>query len=318
MNKINTLSHHILDEEIDDGKLIERINTWLEPLIARDMPSESLEGIASEGHQNILGIKQESLLWILGRLVVKQAPKDQIEWFLKSFRDHGLAYYRLVFNQGDFVPFSINQYEYEGVGKPTDFRLNLDDWVLVFACCLILQDYSGAYELCELNEAHIDLDARQNGPSNRAFDKAMLNLLKGILYPDADINALLVDAAEKIFKPECVGHEARQEAVNYKFLPLVPLIHAMYSPNRETAYPEKLQAALADHKTYFGSEDKAYDAGNWFAMTITGLAALAYHRWGLEPQIETLYMPEWIVKEPNIDSRRRSYREVFGDQYDQD
>ncbi|WP_330960140.1 Imm49 family immunity protein [Photobacterium sp. 53610] len=317
MNKNNALSHHILDKISADVDVSDRLNSWLEPLIARDMPSEALEGIAPEGHQNILGIKQESLLDILGSLVVKQAPKDQIEWFLKSFRDHGLAYYRLVFNQGEFVPFSINQYEYEGVGKPTDFRLNLDNWVLVFACCLILQDYSGAYELCELNEAHIDLDARQNGPSNREFDKAMLSLLKGILYPDADMNALLVDAAEKVFKPECVGHEARQEAVNYKFLPLIPLIHAMYSPNRETAYPEKLQAALEDHKTYF-SQHHAFDAQNWFAMTITGLASLAYHRWGLEPQIETLYMPEWIVKEPNIDSPRRSYRDVFGDQYDQD
>ncbi|MDO6582143.1 Imm49 family immunity protein [Photobacterium sp. 2_MG-2023] len=315
MNNINALSHHILDKVSADVNVSDRLNSWLDPLIARDMPSEALEGIAPEGHQNILGIKQESLRWILGRLVVKQAPKDQIEWFLKSFRDHGLAYYRLVFNQGEFVPFSINQHHYDGFGKPTDFRLNLDDWVLVFACCLILQDYSGAYELCELNEAHIDLDARQNGPSNRAFDKAMLNLLKGILYPDADMNALLVDAAEKIFKPECVGHEERQEAVNYKFLPLIPLIHAMYSPNRETAYPEKLQAALQDHKDYF-SQHHPFDAQNWFAMTITGLAALAYHRWGLEPQIETLYMPEWIVKEPNIDSKRKTYRDVFGDQYD--
>ncbi|GAB6262907.1 Imm49 family immunity protein [Photobacterium sp. R1] len=318
MNKVNSLNHHILEEEANDGQMQERLNNWLTPLIAREMPPETLEGSASDAYQNILSLRLEPCLNTLGMLLVKGAPKDQIIWCLKTYRDVGLAYYRLVFNQGDFVPFSINQYEYEGVGKPTDHRLNLDDWVLVFACCLILQDYSGAYELCELNEAHIDLDARQNGPSNRAFDKAMLNLLKGILYPDADINALLVDAAEKVFKPECVGHEARQEAVNYKFLPLIPLIHAMYSPNRETAYPEKLQAALEDHKTYFGSEDEAYDSGYWFAMTITGLAALAYHRWGLEPQIETLYMPEWIVKEPNIDSSRRSYRDVFGDQYDQD
>lgn len=315
LNNCNTLSHHIIDRESREN-IARPLSERLEPLIARNMPPEALEGVSPERYQMQLTFRLDWCITTLGKLIIKKAPKDQIVWCLKTYRDVGLAYYRLVFNQGEFVPFSINQYEYEGMGKPTDFRLNLDDWVLVFACCLILQDYSGAYELCELNEAHIDLDARQNGPSNRAFDKAMLNLLKGILYPDADINALLVDAAEKVFKPECVGHEERQEAVNYKFLPLIPLIHAMYSPNRETAYPEKLQAALEDHKTYFGSPDEAFDSSYWFAMTITGLAALAYHRWGLEPQIETLYMPEWIVKEPNIDSKRKTYRDVFGDQYD--
>lgn len=46
-------------------------------------------------------------------------------------------------------------------------------------------------------------------------------------------------------------------------------------------------------------------------MLITALASLAYHRWGLEPSVDTLYMPEWMVK-GEISPEFKSKAEVFG------
>ncbi|MGF1733220.1 Imm49 family immunity protein [Photobacterium kasasachensis] len=314
------LIHHVLDKYENDGKTQERINTWLDPIIAREINSEVLEGVEPNRYQSHLIYVLENSQSVLGMLVVKGAPKLEIDWVTKTIRDTGLAYYRMVFNAGKSVPISIDLSDYSAKGRPTDCNLGLDDWVLVFATTLILQDYDAAYELCEMNEAYIDMDIRPTGSDSRSFDKAMLNLFKGILYPDADMNTLLTDAAEKVFQSECVGHEQRQETVNYKYLPLISLIHAMYSPNRETAYPEKLQEALADHKAFFSQNeypfDYAYESVYWIALTITGLAALAYHRWGLEPTVDTLYMPEWMVKELDIRTPRRTYEEVFGNKYD--
>jgi len=314
------LSHHVLADMEDDDSYEQRLNQWLDPLIARIIRSKVLEDIEPSRYQRRLLYILENSQSVLGMLIVKGATKPEIEWVTKTIRDTGLAYYRMVFNAGKSVPISIDQSDYSATGRPTDCNLGLDDWVLVFATTLILQDYDAAYELCEMNEAYIDMDERPTGSDTRLFDKAMLNLFKGILYPDADMNILLTDAAAKVFQPECVGHEERQETVNYKYLPLISLIHAMYSPNREIAYPEKLQEALADHKTFFSQDeypfDYAYESVYWIALTITGLAALAYHRWGLEPNVDTLYMPEWMVKELDIRTPRRTYEEVFGNKYD--
>ena len=318
----NELSHHIIDDlrrdwgaEFSDKKLAE----WLDPLIQMNRCQEDLEDVECEDYQFVCSRRLYLHHDSLGKRLVKGEPQPHLEWHLKLIYHFGQAYFRMTFNAGKSVPININQHCYSAKGRVFDGHLGLDDWVIPFSAALILQDYDGAFELCEMNEELIDADIFTAGTQDKQFDKAMLRLLKGILYPESDINALLQDAAEKVFDPQAIGAtrkgvEHRVEEVQYRYLPLISLIHAMYSAERETLYPEKLKAALEDHKAYWGRDEapfeNAYSSEHWIALLITALASLAYHRWGLQPTVKTLYMPEWMVK-GEIDPRYRSKAEVF-------
>ncbi|AIW12819.1 Imm49 family immunity protein [Vibrio tubiashii] len=317
-----TLEHHVIEycqrNWGDDYSLL-KLKQWLEPLINMTPCRDDLEGLAPKEYQFSCITQQEWHLEVLGKRLINGDPKSHLEWHLKLIYHLGQAYFRMTFNAGTEVPINVNQHCYSAVGKVYDSSLGLDDWVVPFSAALILQDYNGALELCEMNDSFIDADIFTASSADKQFDKAMLRLLKGVLHPESDIEALLKDAAQKVFDPQAIGStrkgvDHRVEEVQYRYLPLISLIHAMYSSDRETLYPEKLKEALEDHKTYWmrnePQHDNAYVSKQWMAMLITALASLAYHRWGLEPCVDTLYMPEWMVK-GDISPEFKSKEEVF-------
>ncbi|MBU2898321.1 immunity 49 family protein, partial [Vibrio hepatarius] len=102
--------------------------------------------------------------------------------------------------------------------------------------------------------------------------------------------------------PEYVGDELVQDYTNYLLLPLAELLVSIHHPERETRYPAKLKQALECHIQYYTDVGKADspsikgDTKGWFTIWITALAAHAFEARGLEPTIDSEYMPLWLVK----------------------
>ncbi|WP_238930477.1 Imm49 family immunity protein [Vibrio sp. S9_S30] len=307
---------------------------WLTRMIDQSKPyvREDLEGVEMKSYQMRAISQVKPHFELLCERAMRGDPKAYLEWHLKLIYHFGQTFYRLNFNAGQSVPINVNQYSYQAVGKEFDAYLGLDDWVRIFSVALILQDYNGVFELCQMDEYFIDKDIHTASSNDKQFDKAMLRLLKGVMYPDADMDSLLKDAAEKVFQPEAIGrtrrnNDQRVDEVQYRYLPIISLIHAMFCSQRETLYPEKLKSAVEDHKAFWGRYTRpdeitdndidgsnAYNSEQWIAWLITGLASLAYHRWGLEPSVDTFYVPEWMVK-GDISKGYKSKAEVFGDDY---
>ncbi|MCJ8351393.1 Imm49 family immunity protein [Moritella sp.] len=147
---------------------------------------------------------------------------------------------------------------------------------------------------CEVVADNIISKPYSSGKIN-GFNLAFAELCKGMFNPYADMRKLrdkVVEASAHFY----VEWEEQKEYVNHLYLPLVELICVVHSAERESHYQSSLLHALQAHKAYYDNEDRSHDAEAMIALCITGIAAYAYDRFGLVPEVETDYMPQWLVK----------------------
>ncbi|MDW6004676.1 immunity 49 family protein [Vibrio mangrovi] len=311
MTKVQ-LAHHIQYEYDEDerNELLEDISKFHQL---------SYEYIESKPLSVSIGGYEDAFSF-LGKMNYMNWDKQQTIWMLQEAWELLEVHYQIALHPGEQVMCQYAGLLFEAEGKITRASNSLWSWIDAMSIAMILRQSDLLNVLLAFDESFLDIDdgAQCADPTHR-FEKALLALYKGLFTPKADIATLLRDVAEKS-APEYIGDKYAQNFVYGFYLPLIPLIEAMYRSDRETAYPKALLRALEAHKNqanfeaseeeYFVSDHK-WDSKTWVSLPITGLAALAYQRWKLEPNVETKYLPQWWVTGESIPKKRLFINEVF-------
>ncbi|MDJ1497237.1 immunity 49 family protein [Cytophagaceae bacterium DM2B3-1] len=87
--------------------------------------------------------------------------------------------------------------------------------------------------------------------------------------------------------------------LEFLFLPLIDVYLAILE-KKEAKFNESLYKALSQHKTFYESEDEYKESRRglpegWVSLPLTAACVLA-HQKGLKPEIESDYIPEWLIK----------------------
>ncbi|WP_330960139.1 Imm49 family immunity protein [Photobacterium sp. 53610] len=196
--------------------------------------------------------------------------------------------------------------------------ISTSEWLDAFAVTFILRDpFQQGRMLLDIEESDIDIwdpsDPDATGGHNDVR-RVLFRLFRAFwITEDIDIHDRIRDMVT-YSSPEYVGGSAAQDMFNYLYLPLAELLIAIHRDDRATKYPEKLRFALECHKKYYTEiaqrqyefANADFDTKGYIALCITGLAAYAYDNYDLEPNIESGYMPLWLVK-----GEFPSYEEAF-------
>lgn len=178
--------------------------------------------------------------------------------------------------------------------------ISFTEWLMAFSTSLILRDPFGQAELLlQLEETDIrTFDGSDNTGGSNDIRRVMFRFIKAFFIDDDDVPiSQRIQDVVTYSAPEFVGERFAQDYVNYLELPLAELLVSIHQQDREEKYPQKLLQALEKHKAYYTKvTNNGVATPSLVSLFITGLACHAYDSRGLEPTIETEYMPLWLVK----------------------
>lgn len=178
-------------------------------------------------------------------------------------------------------------------------NMSVGQWLNAFHATLLLRDpYNQLDNLLSIDQDDFSITVENDEKTD--FFLVLYRLYQGLFgKQEADLPKLVGDVIE-FSAPEFVGEVAIQETVNFRLLPVTQMLVYAHTAERDTKYHEKLEAALVAHKQYFTdnmhSDNMEFDTNGWMALGITAIAAYAYDNFGLEPKIESEYIPEWLIK----------------------
>ncbi|WP_299015218.1 Imm49 family immunity protein [uncultured Photobacterium sp.] len=177
-------------------------------------------------------------------------------------------------------------------------KLHLSQWLQAFYVTLILRDpFDQLKDLVAIDDSDF-----------RAWDENNENDIRRVLYRlyqgffghgKKELTTLIGDVIE-FSAPEFVGDGEAQDFVNYLYLPLTQMLVYAHTKDRAVKYPEKLMHSLESHRRYYteisGDPNDVCNKWGWLSLGITAFAAHAYDAFGLVPDVDTEYMPMWLVK----------------------
>jgi len=286
-----TLAHHIFERyDIHNPSIQERRNSDYVSDIERWEKSKRLCFNASH-YRNLFGLNRlQGLIWESYSL---NKPKTQIMRHLYTFPESGMLDVFSQLHEGKKLTLTLEGYRCEVVAHSKKW-LSFRGWLDMFFVTLILRDhFSHLLVLIGLPD-HIISKPYSSGKMN-GFNLAFAELCKGMFNPYADMSKLkdkVIEASAHYY----VEWEEQKEYVNHLYLPLVELICVVHGAERVSSYQRSLFQALQAHKAYYDNEDRSHETDAMLALCITGITAYAYDRFGLVPELETDYMPLWLVK----------------------
>ena len=198
--------------------------------------------------------------------------------------------------------------------------LTIDEWLDAFMMNVLLGDPCNfGQKLLRIPEENIHAFFEETDEV-KDFRRVLFRFVRAFFIDDDPVPmGERINDVVRYSAPEYVGGELAQDYTNYLLLPLAELLVSIHHPERETRYPAKLKQALECHIQYYTDLGKADspsikgDTKGWFAIWITALAAHAFEARGLEPTIDSEYMPLWLVKGefPRFYALDPEYKQLF-------
>ena len=285
------LTHHRFDKFDTLNPLIkEKINSHYSNRVA-SCEKSTREDFNANFYNNFFSLN--SIQDFIGKSYLLNKPKTQIMRHLYTFPESGMLGVFSLLHEGKKITLTLEGHNCEVIADSKK-ELMFRDWLDMFFVTLILRDHFSHLPILLGLPDNIISTPYSSGEIN-GFNLAFAELCKGMFNPYADMRKLrdkVVEASAHFY----VEWEEQKEYVNHLYLPLVELICVVHSAERESHFQSSLLHALQAHKAYYDNEDRSHDAEAMIALCITGIAAYAYDRFGLVPEVETDYMPLWLVK----------------------
>ncbi|MCP4984936.1 MAG: immunity 49 family protein, partial [Colwellia sp.] len=208
--------------------------------------------------------------------------------YLQHIKEFGCANFAFVCRQGETFEVTINNDTFELTGGPAGAYLDTDVWQDVLFSSIILRDKKTIDQLVQVPKSVFD---KANLKAD-SFDTALINLMKGLFKPEANMGDLL-EATLIAADPNGIA-SGRRSYVQNILLPLLPVYRCIYTANAQNEFNDAMVEALKAHKKYW-NRDKREQQG-WVSLPLIAAASHAYDIKGYQLSVETDYIPEFLVK----------------------
>ena len=274
------IARHYKETKIE--LLLEDINEFEERV------PNKISTIKTKNSQGVLGGSIQDAINAFGEAVLAELPHQQIVRYLQHIKEFGCANFAFVCRQGETFDVTINNDTFALTGGPAGAYLHTDVWEKVFYAAVTLRDKKAIEQLIQVPQRVFDnANLKADG-----FDTALINLMKGLFEPEANMGDLL-EAALIAADPNAIA-SGRRSYVQHILLPLMPVYRCIYTANAQDEFNEAMVEALEAHKKYW-KKDKREQQG-WISLPLIAAASHAYDLKGYKLTVETDYIPDFLVK----------------------
>ncbi|MEL0633683.1 immunity 49 family protein [Pseudoalteromonas carrageenovora] len=263
-------------------RIIDKINRYEELLLI------GTNTIKTQNAQDVLGGSIQNAINAFGNAVLADVPHQQIVRYLQHVKEFGSANFAFACRQGETFDVTINNDTFALTGGPAGAYLHTDVWEKVFYAAITLRDKKAIEQLIQVPKSVFD----NANISADAFDTALINLMKGLFEPEANMGNLL-EAALIAADPNAIA-SGRRNYVQNILLPLLPVYRCIYTANAQDEFNEAMVEALEAHKKYW-TKDRRKQQG-WISLPLMAAASHAYDLKGYQLTAETDYIPDFLVK----------------------
>lgn len=274
------ITRHFEAKKIE--RIIDRINKYEELLLI------GINTIKTKNSQDVLGGSIQDAIKAFGNAVLAEVPHQQIVRYLQHIKEFGSANFAFVCRQGETFNVTINNDTFALTGGPAGAYLHTDVWEKVFYAAVTLRDKKAIEQLIQVPQSVFD-NANLRAD---AFDTALINLMKGLFEPEANMGDLL-EAALIAADPNAIASGRRRYVQNI-LLPLMPVYRCIYTANAQDEFNEAMVEALEAHKKYWKKDEM--ERQGWISLPLMAAASHAYDLKGYQLTVETDYIPDFLVK----------------------
>lgn len=262
---------HILEDEVD------YFHTKIEMHLGRMLT----------GPENIAN-RMFITLEIVNMAIVINRSKDDVIELMRLALSLGIANYESLISEKN-----KHGVDYRGKTFPVGYKkrthyVGAFTWSKVFSLAVILRDHEAIKFLVKIQEELLITD----DIALDAVDYSRVRFLKGIYDDTADIGALLLQVYEDADMNKLDAE--RGQYINEDLIPEISVYRCVFS-NLQDELTEKLAEALELHKKKWGTAENAMDARGWLSLNLLAAAVIAKGGKGMSIEVESDYIPKWIV-----------------------
>ncbi|HCG5533860.1 TPA: immunity 49 family protein [Vibrio parahaemolyticus] len=191
--------------------------------------------------------------------------------------------YLLANHSDQVVEFSVGHRHFSEVGNRSIAEGTMDAWLDEICLAMAARDWRCVELMTIMDESLVRL--------KDPFDVALVEFVNGVFSNSSALPELLQTVMEKSSLQYL--ESTRLPYVHSLFIPFVNVFVAIIDGD-EAHYQEALRDALEAHCQFYMNEDVRYSPKGNVSLKLTGLAALAYDKYGWTIP-ETAYLPKWLV-----------------------
>lgn len=191
--------------------------------------------------------------------------------------------YLLANHSDQVVEFSVGHRHFSEVGNRSVAGGTMDAWLDEICLAMAARDWRCVELMTIMDESLVRL--------KDPFDVALVEFVNGVFSNSSALPELLQTVMEKS-SPQYL-ESTRVPYVHSLFIPFVNVFVAIIDGDEEH-YQKALRDALEAHYQFYMNEDVRYSPKGNVSLKLTGLAALAYDKYGWTIP-EAAYLPKWLV-----------------------
>ncbi|WP_417763305.1 immunity 49 family protein [Shewanella sp.] len=234
---------------------------------------------------SVMGLYITESLNAVSNSIIADCPKATTLRYLKLAREFGVAHFAQHVRHGETFEVSINGQQITLTGRYKGDYTDSNAWWKTYYTAIVLRDIDAINSLQKVQPKHF---AMANVPSS-PFDLALVAVLQGLFQQDAN----MAERLKVALTAEIKGGKAREKRTNHLFIPLLPVIRCIFTPDAEAEFNQVVKEAVKLHKKFWNGDK--YDCAGWISLALTALAAIAKARNGWQLDFETDYIPQWLV-----------------------
>lgn len=191
--------------------------------------------------------------------------------------------YLLANHSDQVVEFSVGHRHFSEVGNRSVAGGTMDAWLDEICLAMAARDWRCVELMTIMDESLVSIKT--------PFNVALVEFVSGVFSNSSALPELLQTVMEKS-SPQYL-ESTRVPYVHSLFIPFVSVFVAIIDGDEEH-YQEALRDALEAHYQFYMNEDVRYSPKGNVSLKLTGLAALAYDKYGWTTP-EAAYLPKWLV-----------------------
>ncbi|HHF3254140.1 TPA: immunity 49 family protein [Vibrio alginolyticus] len=191
--------------------------------------------------------------------------------------------YLLANHSDQVVEFSVGHRHFSEVGNRSVAEGTMDAWLDEICLAMAARDWRCVELMTIMDESLVSIKT--------PFNVALVEFVNGVFSNSSALPELLQTVMEKS-SPQYL-ESTRVLYVHSLFIPFVNVFVAIIDGD-EAHYQEALRDALEAHYQFYINEDVRYSPKGNVSLKLTGLAALAYDKYGWTIP-EAAYLPKWLV-----------------------
>ncbi|MCG6480680.1 immunity 49 family protein [Vibrio parahaemolyticus] len=191
--------------------------------------------------------------------------------------------YLLANHSDQVVEFSVGHRHFSEVGNRSVAGGTMDAWLDEICLAMAARDWRCVELMTIMDESLVSIKT--------PFNVALVEFVSGVFSNSSALPELLQTVMEKSSLQYL--ESTRVPYVHSLFIPFVNVFVAIIDGD-EAHYQEALRDALEAHYQFYMNEDVRYSPKGNVSLRLTGLAALAYDKYGWTIP-EAAYLPKWLV-----------------------